>query len=102
MKNYRKETITEEKEIHESTTCNKCGKTTKYEQVDHYVWENFSYEFHVNFKEGSVYEREKWKFDLCENCVIETVKSLKIAPEWFNFSDKSQEVFEQWKLTGNK
>ncbi|WP_440109968.1 hypothetical protein [Paenibacillus sp. QZ-Y1] len=102
MKNYRTETVTEEKDIHESTTCNKCGKLTKYEQVDHYVWENFAYEFYVNFKEGSIYEREKWKFDLCENCVIELVKSFKFVPEWFNFSEKSQEVFEQWKATDNK
>jgi hypothetical protein len=102
MKNYKKEVVTEEKDVHISTTCNKCAKIVEPEQVDHYVWETFAYEMYVDFKEGSPYERERWKFDLCEECIIELVKSFKIVPEWFNFSKDPQKVFEEWKVSNSK
>jgi hypothetical protein len=102
VKNFKTESITEEKEFHISTTCNKCAKTVEPKQVDHYIWETFAYPFFVDFKEGSNYEREKWGFDLCEVCVIELVKSFKIMPEYFDYGEASQESFRNWKQTGIK
>ncbi|WP_431785870.1 hypothetical protein [Paenibacillus lactis] len=102
MKNYKEEAITEKKLIHVSTTCNKCGKTKEPEQVDHYIWETFAYDFAIHFKEGSQYEEQKWMFDICEECAIEFVKTFKIVPQYFNgsTSSQSQKVFDEWKKTG--
>lgn len=102
MKNYKKETVTVEKQIHVSTTCNKCGKTVEPEQVDFWVWETFAYDFSIAFKEGSEFEGQRWLSDICEECVIEFVKTFKIVPQYFDetVSEKSQEVFDEWKITG--
>lgn len=101
MKNYKEEKITETKLIHVSTICNKCGNTKEPEQVDHYIWETFAYDFVIPFKEGSQFEGQKWMFDICEECAIELVKTFKIVPQYFNgsISNQAQEVFDEWKKT---
>ncbi len=76
MKQYREIKIT--KKIPTSITCNKCGRT---DQLTEYGLEDELYHsFNISFSYGSMYDEEKWKFDLCETCLVEFVKTFKHAP----------------------
>lgn len=90
MNKYRVEKVVETKEnkVLESVVCNKCGR----EFTDNLLgWKHNKeimdiHEFHGD---GSFYskigEDRKWKFDLCDDCVIELMISLKIPPEIHNY-----------------
>ena len=77
MKKYELKTV--EKNIATSTVCNKCGKEFLHDedgyhdgQVEHFV---------VGYGWGSFLDMSVFKFDLCDNCFYEFVKTFKIEPE---------------------
>jgi hypothetical protein len=52
---------------------------------------------------------ESWHFDLCEDCLVEIIKSFKYVPNGFredksyfiiNDYDEHQKIFNRWKETG--
>jgi hypothetical protein len=106
-----RKSITEQKEItkvvevvvSESVQCNKCGKECdKGEEFN----ENMN-NFYFGFGWGSRYDGETWDFDLCEECLVDIIKSFKVVPNGFK-QDPSlypvekdhQKVFDLWKITG--
>ncbi|MFE6075617.1 hypothetical protein ACFVQB_14190 [Paenibacillus sp. NPDC057886] len=99
-KNYITETITKEVSKHISSTCNKCGVEKEFEQVDDYIFNNYSHRINVEFEEGSIYENQRWAFDLCEECLVALVRTFSEAPEGIQANKYPRESFEHFKLTG--
>lgn len=83
MKKYEliEKTVTDLK----SVTCNKCGKEHMFRGED-YKREcqgNLFHSFEIYFGYGSKFDEENWKFDLCENCLVELVNSFVHKPEGY-------------------
>lgn len=85
MKNYETQTII--KEVVGSITCNKCGRTERVigEKADRSYISNLFHSFDALFDYGSSHDEEKWSFDLCEDCLLDFVKSFKHAPNVSNY-----------------
>lgn len=63
-----------------SITCNKCGtKHAFHGEGKDYMCHSFE----INFGYGSKFDEEGWKFDLCENCLVELVNSFVYKPEGY-------------------
>lgn len=81
-------------------TCNKCGLAST---EDNYGFDKFQ-EFSTSFGYGSRYDGEHWRFDLCDKCLTELVKSFKIVPDGFGedsyYAVYPQIMFDNWKKTG--
>lgn len=101
MKEYK--LIPEYKSVINKVICNKCGKEiitndNNYDDI------NLFHEFAVGFNYGSKFDMERWKFDLCEDCVLEIIRQFKFVPEGFlsyGIQPKNpQKSFEIWKKTG--
>lgn len=79
MRKARKEKIEQEVEVIEMICCNKCGK--KYENKN---WVGNLHEFHIDFATYfSKFNADKWNFDLCEDCIVDIVRTFKFTPEGF-------------------
>ena len=94
--------VTEEREItiKKSVTCNKCGKTIEP------TYANDMVSIYTDFGYESNFDGEKWSFDICDDCLLEIIKTFKHVPDGF-FDDNSelseeihQKVFDDWKETG--
>ena len=80
--------------------CNKCGMTIEDNAKIHSMGLNFGF--------GSNYDNQRWDFELCESCLVDTVKGFKLSPNGFNEShydpetttEERQGIFENWKQTG--
>lgn len=72
MKIIEKVTKTVEVEVVKDILCNKCGKTTNYDGLIEVVSKH-GYE--------SNYEFDAWCFSLCEDCLIEFMKTFKLRPK---------------------
>lgn len=88
--------------------CNKCGKRCDLENMEFSFDIDMLHEFLVSFGYGSSYDMESWGFDLCEDCLLELIKTFKIVPEGFRLDEYSpldsggfehQLTFEDWKNT---
>lgn len=60
--------------------CNKCGQSLKNCGFEDYGFEGLI-EISILFGYGSKQDGTSYKFSLCEDCIMELVKSFKIAPE---------------------
>jgi hypothetical protein len=79
MKEYKEIKVEETKFIPESITCNKCGKSEKLTGDE---WQsNTFHSINLHFGYGSKFDMDIWKFDVCEDCLVEFVKSFKHEPE---------------------
>ncbi|SMQ78358.1 hypothetical protein SAMN05444673_3385 [Bacillus sp. OV166] len=77
MKEYKEVNVS--KKIATSITCNKCGET---EKITEYGFEEDKFHaFNISFGYGSMYDEEKWKFDICERCLVDFVKTFKHSPD---------------------
>ena len=77
MKEYKE--IKVSKKIPIAITCNKCGKT---EKITEYGFEENKYHtFNISFEYGSMYDDQTWKFDICETCLVDFVKTFKHSPD---------------------
>lgn len=95
--------VVEEYHITE-VVCNKCGCTSgKLQDDDSYAANEFQ-EFGTYFGYGSRFDMERWSFDLCEDCLVELIKTFKHSPSGFAqenyFVHNEQLTFEKWKETG--
>ncbi|WP_163103240.1 hypothetical protein [Peribacillus alkalitolerans] len=77
MKEYQEIKVT--KKIPTAITCNKCGKREKI--TEYGLEENEYHTFNIVFAYGSMYDEQKWKFDICEICLVEFVKTFKHSPD---------------------
>lgn len=59
-------------------TCNKCSKECDHNK-NYDV--NLYHHFKVMFHYGSDHDFEKWKYNLCEQCVLEFVSTFQIEPD---------------------
>ncbi|MEK4025404.1 hypothetical protein [Sporosarcina sp. FSL W7-1283] len=101
MRDYKKKEVTITKSRLQKVVCNKCGKHDDAKEginLAHYQ------EIGVSFGYGSDYDMQSWKFDLCEECLVELVKTFKIIPEGFGqdsyYAKYPKAMFEHWKETG--
>jgi len=84
MRDYKevKKTVSEVSSI----TCNKCGTTKPiFSPKDpKYKWnEDLFHSFESHFGYGSNFDEEHWKFDLCEDCLVEFVETFIHKPEGY-------------------
>ncbi|MBM7598248.1 hypothetical protein JOC34_000605 [Virgibacillus halotolerans] len=98
--------------VEESIACNKCGNSIVANLRDGEG--NFNQDLYhgidLRFGYGSNHDLEHWNFDLCEDCLVEFVKTFKHVPSGFyldtsylNVEDESEEhqkLFDHWKKTG--
>lgn len=92
------ETVTNQRIV--KVICNKCGDKSTEEDYD---FERFQ-EFSISFGYGSRYDSEHWRFDLCDECLTELVRSFKVVPQGFGedsyYATYPQIMFDEWKVTG--
>lgn len=96
-----------EEVVSETITCNKCGNSVTQEQRG---FESDYYQnINLHFGYGSSFDMETWNFDICEDCLVEFVKTFKHVPSGFRSdeylviddeSKEHQKLFENWKETG--
>lgn len=95
--------------IQESRMCNKCGKEFIKDQNDN--WNDFyDAEIHgvgFSFGYGSPFDGERWEYDVCEQCMVDYIKTFQYVPEGFKQNEyhlltpeQHQKVFDNWKETG--
>lgn len=91
MKKYiKRRRITTINEI-ETVTCNKCGKQVQNTgdlNLDFNTFQNFEIEFGF----GSDFDMTRMYFDLCDNCMIEFIKSFKVPPDRNMFWEADYQV----------
>jgi len=56
-----------------SVCCDKCGKTAKGETE--MMWSDIN-EIAIDFGFGSKFDGETWSFELCDDCVEDTLKDI--------------------------
>lgn len=107
MKELHYETVTIEKETSYTHTCNSCGKNIKVRPCTTDEWDDDIKDFYADFGYGSEFDGEQWSFSLCEECLLKLIKQFKYVPDGFkldNYSnltqEQHQELFEDWKKTG--
>lgn len=66
--------------------CNKCGKTYLTNELKEEWVLQHMHSFKTDFGYGTGYDGQTWKFDLCEDCIIELVNNFKIKPEIFDIN----------------
>lgn len=76
--------------------CNKCGDS----EEGYYVGcQSVTFDFGY----GSYFDGEQWELELCDSCIKELAKSLKLVPKGFNQSfgseEYSQKEFDKWKVS---
>jgi hypothetical protein len=108
--------VEEEIVTSQSIVCNKCGKETHRKFDSEYLedyaddlWNTEYQSFGCSFGYGSKFDTEFWNFELCEECLVDLIKSFKYVPDGFR-EDRSyyiikdeeehQKIFERWKETG--
>ena len=62
-----------------SIFCNKCGKEVYNTEEWNPEFDNFQ-SFDIVFGFGSEFDGDELNFDLCDNCMVEFIKSFKIPP----------------------
>ncbi|PLR72183.1 hypothetical protein [Bacillus sp. UMB0728] len=90
-----------DKDIPVKVICNKSGREIQLENDDEWVGRNLIHSFSVNFGYGSDFDMDTWEFDLCEDELLNFLRTLKVRPSGFAADTKyPDQVFEEWKLTG--
>lgn len=101
MREYKTIKQTVDVNVLQSVTCNKCGShSVENDQSCNQEYQTFQ----TSFGYGSRYDMESWRFELCEDCLTELVKSFKYVPDGFGedsfYAKYPQIMFEHWKETG--
>lgn len=109
MKKHDTVTRMEEVSEHKLTEicCNKCGTKSEihYEGIHEADFSVNEYQtFSTYFGYGSRFDNERWEFDLCEDCLVELIKTFKYSPSGFGqdtyLAHDEQLMFKNWKETG--
>lgn len=93
--------ITVQKEVILEVICNKCGYKEKFIECQNGYFQAIT----LNFGYVSKFDGELWEFHLCENCLVEFIKTFKYAPSGFGRDgygdnetiEEQQYYFEYWK-----
>lgn len=85
--------------------CNKCGRATKFEDDSDTDYSINEYQtINVGFGYGSRFDMQSWSFELCEDCLVDLLKTFKYSPSGFGqdsyYAYNEQQTFEDWKETG--
>ncbi|MGG1663861.1 hypothetical protein [Brevibacillus sp. NRS-1366] len=102
MRNSEIKQVTRHEEITHSITCNKCGNTHFPDDEGEY---RYIHKIDIRFDgDYNNYRSKCWWIDLCDDCLIDMVKELKYAPDWFkgSRSEHAQAEFEKWVEDGCK
>ena len=76
MKEYDEIQVT--KKVLKSITCNKCGESL---EISDFGFEQDKFHsFKLPFGYGSGFDEQTWKFDICESCLVDFVKTFKYSP----------------------
>lgn len=77
------------------TICNKCGLEVLYTNP---------IDFKFNY--GSHFDLERWRFNLCDDCIEDIIRTFNVAPHGFMVDkyipiseEKHKKLFEEWKIT---
>lgn len=101
-----------EKIVGKTLICNKCGKVKIYNAADLAIYLDYGNKMNnikINFSYGDSFDGQEWQFDLCEDCLLELIKSFKYIPKGFRFNkddfielsdEQYQGLFDNWKTTG--
>ncbi|MEM4994794.1 hypothetical protein WKH56_19730 [Priestia sp. SB1] len=93
--------------------CNKCGNVAeqgKSHTSEGFLWNEQFKNIELSFGYLSKFDNETWKFTLCEECILDMVKTFKHVPQGFYIdstptsietTEQHQEVFDYWKETGD-
>lgn len=66
-------------DVLDEVVCNKCGQNYVAMELEEWMLD-FMKKFKIDFGYGSEHDGATWRFDLCENCLIEFTNSFKIPP----------------------
>ena len=98
-----------EKVVGKTLICNKCGKVKIYDAADLAIYLDCKHKMNkisLTFDYTSDLNGN-WEFDLCDDCLLELIKTFKYIPKGFmqdNYillsDEQYQELFEDWKATG--
>jgi hypothetical protein len=86
MKKLERVVVEEIKFLPSSICCNKCGKSQEL-HGDEYQreWESVLFQTIVcSFGYGSKFDTDDWKFDLCEKCLVDIIRTFKHLPEGYD------------------
>ena len=91
-----------------SIGCNKCGKLVEFKRGTERDVVNFNSQqfqsFQCSFEYGSKHDGERWNFELCDDCLLDIIRSFEVVPSGFMqhrmASQDPQGMFEHWKKTG--
>lgn len=76
MKTYRDSEVRRFIEV--ERICNKCGKKI---DVSNPIADKTVTEISVNFGYGSAFDTQIWRFDLCDNCMVEITRGFRLSPD---------------------
>lgn len=87
--------------------CYKCGKSDVITDEDDFTKEQYQH-FSVSFDYGSNYDMERWSWTVCEDCLVDIIRTFKHVPDGFFVDpssiepekDRHQAMFDEWKKTG--
>jgi hypothetical protein len=104
--------VTHREEFVSEVTCNRCGKGHKTQYSERSGGISSSHnnpnmqhqEISLSFSPHSMFSTQKWKFDLCEECLLSIIRDFKLVPEGFMETALPnrfpQLQFDNWKQTG--
>lgn len=103
MKNFEKEKVLlVDREVVTKIiyVCNKCGKEEVEENPEQdFTVDNKIHELGVSFGYGSIFDSEYWGFDLCNDCLMEFIKTFKHKPDGFGEDCGEKYLdFNEWKM----
>ena len=91
MKTYERKQITEDRQVIKSIVCDRCEKQIKLCEPNNWFhgYEGVSLEISAGYgsKHDFVAQENDWKFDVCDNCCEEFLKSFKKNPLTVDLSD---------------
>ncbi|PTX59984.1 hypothetical protein C8P63_110129 [Melghirimyces profundicolus] len=79
--------------------CNKCGKSVQADSNDFET--DLIHSFQTEFGYGSGFDMEEWSWELCEDCLVDIVRTFQFAPDGFGgeyrteSSESQQQRFEE-------
>lgn len=77
-------------------SCDRCGKTVENSgKPADVIAIQMIHDFAIRFNYGSEFDNDTWRFDICEDCLLDYVATFRHAPQGFREVDG--ETFDDWK-----
>jgi hypothetical protein len=96
MKKFETIKIEQLKNVPNAITCNKCGKTEELSgnEFDRGMQSCQFQTIDVAFGYGSKFDMDDWSFDLCEECLVDLVRTFKHLPYGYD-KEYADEVYKK-------